>query len=241
MEMTGGWIRGEFMSRTKQTRKDSRKGRGGIAKNESGEVMLESTIILFSVLILVMAMLSLCFLYYQEAMMESIAEEIAADVARNFKYAGETRPIGSNTVTLDDLKAEPMYRMTFGFSKIANKHKDRVNAYLPRRLSITSLGFHSKAPEADCVVRLSSIGRAYVTVRVEQKTDFFLSGVLKYLDIWNDGDTFGATATAECVDISGYTSSVNFLEFLCNGPLKDAEGIARIYDDVVAIIRIIKG
>ena len=55
-------------------------------KEERGEIMLEASIIFVPILILLFVLLSLCFFYYQTAMMDSVANEVAADVAQNYKF-----------------------------------------------------------------------------------------------------------------------------------------------------------
>ena len=78
-------------------------------KNENGEIMLESSIVLVFVLLLLMALLSITFMFYQQAMLNTVAAEIAADVAKNLKYTNLER--GNDEITLDNYDGVKMYRM----------------------------------------------------------------------------------------------------------------------------------
>ena len=179
--------------------------------NQRGEVMLESSFILVSVIILLMALLSISFMFYQEAMMTSVANEIAADVAKNYKFT--EMDIGDSTITLDDANSVKMFRMSFGKNSLERAHENRAEDYAEWRIGAATLGLDSEDIEVDCEVTSSGIGRAYVKVTVSQKSTFFLSEILGMVGIMDENSMFSSTAYAECVDLMGYTSMVNFTEY----------------------------
>jgi hypothetical protein len=84
-------------------------------------------------------------------------------------------------------------------------------------------------------VEHSGIGRAYVTVKVTQKTDFFMSGVLEFLGIY-DEDGFTAHASAECLDLMTYTSMINFTENL-GGWLAPLNPVGELYVNFKELIQ----
>ena len=126
--------------------------------NQRGEVMLESSFILVSVIILLMALLSISFMFYQEAMMTSVANEIAADVAKNYKFT--EMDIGDSTISLDDANSVKMFRMSFGKNSLERAHEDRAEDYAEWRIGAATLGLDSEDIEVDCEVTSSGIGRA---------------------------------------------------------------------------------
>lgn len=195
--------------------------------------MLESSIILVAVILLLVALLSLSFYFYQLAMMNSVATEIAADIAKNYKYT--EMDMGSKKITLSDVEEVRMFRMNLGSGKIEKEHIERAETYAPKRIKMTSLGFQSGKVDVECEITHSGIGRAYVTVKVSQDSDFFMSGILEMLDIVDD-DTFSATAVAECVDLSAYTSNVIFTEY-CSKRLDVLNGIGTIYTNIKEIAK----
>ena len=184
---------------------------------QRGEVMLEASMILLTVLIMLMALLSLSFMFYQEAMMTSIANEIASDVAKNYKYtgtgvSGSDHPIGDNSISLDAVEGVGMFRMSFGMNGVESAQEDRASEYVAWRIPLATLGLDSNITNVECEIEGSGIGRAYVRVEVSQTTDFFLSGALEALGVTSNLRNFNAVAYAECVDLTGYTSMINFAE-----------------------------
>lgn len=180
-------------------------------QNQNGEVMLEASFILVSVILLLMALLSLSFFFYQEAMMTSVANEIAADVAKNYKFTKVE--VGKSDITIDDITSVKMFRMNFGKKGIKDDHNDRAKTYAEWRIGLATMGINAGDINVDCEITGSAIGRSYVKITVSQKTDFFLSGILDLMGITEEESNFGGTAYAECVDLMGYTSMVNFTEY----------------------------
>lgn len=196
---------------------------------QQGEVMLEAAIIFIPVLILLLAMLSLSFWFYQEAMMTSVASEIAEEVATNLKYGNlET----NGMLGMDDYTGARMFRMTFRKSKVEVDQRARAEAYASWRIPLSTLGLSGDEAEVDCKVTLSGMGRAYVCVTVKQKTEIFLDGILEYTGITDGESTFGGTAYAECVDLMGYTSLINFTEYTSNKLGVSFGAIGRLYTRV---------
>ena len=180
-------------------------------RNQQGEVMLEASFILDSVIILLMALLSLSFLFYQEAMMTSVANELAADIAKNYKFTD--MEVGKSDITLDDTTSVKMFRMSFGKGGMEDDHAERAEEYAEWRIGLATMGINADEIDVDCEVTSSGIGRAYVKVTVSQKTDFFLSDFLEIAGISDKDTMFKSIAYAECVDLMGYTSMVNFTEY----------------------------
>lgn len=177
---------------------------------QSGEIMLEAAIIFLPVMILLLAMLSLGFWFYQTAMGTNVASEIAAEVARNLKF----EKLDAYGDTLDDVRDATdlrMFRSTFRLSELEDAQEQRAQDYADWRIPLSTLGFGPQNLEVELELERSGIGRTHVKVTVHQETDFFLSGILKYAGIVEDHPVFGGVAYAECVDLMEYTSMVNLL------------------------------
>lgn len=199
------------------------------SENQRGEIMLEASIILVLVLIMLFAILSLTFFYYQEALMVTIATETASDIGKNYKFADIG--IGDNDISLTDVENAKMFRMSFAKNSLERAHKTRAQNYGNWRISLATLGFNSGDLHADCEIKYSGLGRAYVEVTVSQNTDFFLSGVLEMLHIVDDNQLFSASVTAECADLMAYTSMVNFVEY-ASGVFDEFNSIGHLYTSV---------
>lgn len=210
----------------------------GRIQDQRGEVMLESAIVLVPVLILLMALLSISFMFYQQSVINSVANEIAADIAKNYKFT--ELDMGSNSVTPNDVNNTNMFRMSFGKNKAKTAHKNRAEDYILWRAPLTSLGLHPHSADVECEIKRSGIGRAYVKVTVSQETDFFLSGILDMTGVANKDTLFKSTAYAECLDFMSYTSMVNFTKYASNR-LSVFEGIGGFYGSVKNLVQKLMG
>lgn len=184
--------------------------------SQNGEIMLEAAMIMVPILVLVMCLLSLSFLFYEQALTTTIATEIAADIAKNYKYSKrDNNEMGSGTLSLEDIENGKLFSSSFAIGKIEKEYTILANNYAQKRIEAATLGFHTSDLNVECDIKRTGLGRAYVKVSVSRDTDFFLS------DIWNFGSQgttanitgFGGTAYAECVDLIGYASMINFTDY----------------------------
>ncbi len=178
---------------------------------ERGEIMLEASIILVAVLILLIALLSITFMFYQQAVMTSVATEIAEDIAKNLKFTD--LEIGTSTLTASDYENTQMFRTNFGQSALQKAKEALADTYSVKRLALASFGLNEGDFETQVDLKVSGIGRMYAVVTVSQPSEFFLSGVLEMLGIADQETMFAATAYAECTDLIGYSSVVNFTDY----------------------------
>lgn len=207
-------------------------------KSQRGEVMLEATFIFVPVLLLLFMLLGISFMFYQQAMITSVADEVASDVAKNLKYT--ELDIGEDVISPSDSENTAMYRTTFGKSSLESAHEERAKSYVKWRIGMATLGIDALDPEVECDIKSSEIGRAYVTVTVSQTSDFFMSGILDFIGITDEQTSFSATAYAECIDLTGYTSIVNFTQYAAN-KLSPANPIGEIYENIKFIINKLLG
>lgn len=202
--------------------------------NQRGEVMLEAAMIMVPILILLMVLLSLSFLFYQQTMMATVASEIAADVGKNFKFTDQA--VGDNTLSTSDATDLRMYRTTFGKGKVEDDKVDAAETYAEWRVALSSFGLNPGDPEVKCEIDGTGIGRSVVKVTVSQKTDFFLSDVMEFAGVSKEKMTFSATAYAECSDLMSYTSMINFTEFISDR-LSMFNSIGNLYESVKGLVQ----
>lgn len=206
-----------------------KRNKVNVFKSQNGEVMIESAIVLVIILVLLMSLLSIAFLFYQQAMMNSVATEIAADVAKNYKFADVD--MGVSTLNSTNIEQSTMFRTSFGKNKLSTIKEEKAEEYANWRVNFSTLGDDPDDLDVDCEIFSGGIGRTYVEVKVSQKTDFFLSGVLEYAGIIQDGGLFSAVAYAECNDLIGYTSMVNFVQYGSN-QLSAFNSVGNLYESV---------
>ena len=122
--------------------------------SERGEVMLEASIILLSIMTLLMALLSISFMFYQQSLMNTIATEIASEVAKDYKFTeievgnsdySLTNTYGVNAggsaYTKDERKTK-IYGMSFGKESVESAHASQAELYAKERLEKASLGLN---------------------------------------------------------------------------------------------------
>ena len=211
--------------------------KGKIADNR-GEIMLEASIILVAVLILLMALLSITFMFYQQAVMTSVATEIAQDVAKNMKF--NALPIGTSEFDKEDYNDTQMFRTNLGQIWLQTAKEELADTYSVKRLDVANFGINSGDFEVSVNLKASGIGRMYAVVTVSQPSEFFLSGILDMVGMADEKTTFSATAYAECHDMIGYSSMVNFTDYMTT-KLKAFNAFGDLYVSVKGFINILLG
>ena len=197
-------------------------------KNQSGEVMLEASLVMFLVIVMLFALLSISFMFYQQATMTNLASELSAEIARTYKY-GEALDIGDYDLDKNIIINTKKYRTTFQRGSIISQAQEKATPFAEQRLASTGMGLSPDEVNVECNIKCSGIGRNYVEVKVSQNTDFFLSGILEFCGIIDDSSQlFGATAYAECSDMTGYHSITNFTRELSEA-LKEFDPIGSAY------------
>lgn len=187
-----------------------------ILRNENGEIMLEASIVLLPTLIIMFAMISLSFLFYEQALLNSIATEIASEVGRFYKYSDrDNDEMGANVLSDSDIKNGKLFSSSFAVFSIENQYTELAKKYAEDRIAAATLGIDNSDLEVSCNIENTAPGRFYVKIVVSQKTDFFLNEIWSL--IGDDGVTgvtdFSGVAYAECTDLMGYTSMINFIEY----------------------------
>lgn len=184
-------------------------------RDENGEVMLESTLVMMFTLFILIAMISVGFLFYQQAMISTVASDVATDIASSYKLTNQE--LGSNEVTSNALNDVKLYRTSVAMFSMKALHKQRAEEYLPERISMSSLGILDKQPVLDDFdITVDNVGRMHVDVSVSMECDILFSGALEALGIIDSTPKFTASGRAECLDITAYASHVQFLDYVSN-------------------------
>ena len=201
-------------------------------KDENGEVMLESTIVMLFTLFILIAMISVGFLFYQQAMLNTVAADIATDVATTFKLTDQE--IGDNTLDPQSMKSVKLYRTTVALSSMRAKHKARANEYLPERVKLSSLGILKGDPVVDKLdITVDNVGRMHVDVTVSMECEILFGGALEYFGFMDSPPKFTASASAQCIDITAYASHVQFLDYV--GRKIEGSNVDKVITTVIGI------
>lgn len=211
--------------------------------DESGEVMLESVIVLLLTIMILIAMISLGFLFYQKSMIQTVANETAANIATSYKYTEQS--LSHPGISADSLDSLKMFRTSFAVSSLKNTHKDRADDYIDDRIALTNLGINSGDPQIDDIeIIVDNVGRLHVECTISMESEWLFSGALEFFGISDSSIDFTATGRAEIIDITSYASYVHYLKYL--GGCTDeyfGEGttVGSIIDSVKRVVDILNG
>lgn len=197
-------------------------------KAESGEIMLEAAIVFIPVLVLVMCLLSLGFFFYQTALINTVAADIADTAAENVKFTN-LEP-NEETLEVSDFQNLKLFRALFGAGSLGKAQQESAQRFADWRIPLSTLGFGDQKPEVTVKVQMSGPGRSYVEAKISLETDIFLGGVLRFAGILDEDDRYAAVAYAECVDLTGYTSTLNFAEYATKA-LEVFDPVGELYEN----------
>ncbi len=189
--------------------------------DESGEIMIESTIIVLLTTFVLIFLVSLGFLLYQKSLVTTVANETVAEVTQMYRYGGDgmDKDITSKTEMLELIDMLPPYRYVFLGFLLENKCSERAEEYAINRLSQTSLAALEGEPTVTVQVDNSDLGRRHVTVTIEAKYTIFWGWALKAFGM-DEALQVSATSYGECNDISSYYNTVRYADYL-GGKLDD--------------------
>jgi len=185
------------------------------ANDDGGEIMIESTIVIFITISLMLIMISLGFLFYQQAMIKTVANEIASGIASSYKYSERNDDYHVSDISYEAIIGLKKYRTTFNINQFKSDYDVIASSYVVDRVALTNLGLNSSDPQIESLMfSVNNVGRLRVDVVVSLESDFLFSGLLKSLDIIDETPTFKGSASAECMDLTSYTGTVNFQRYL---------------------------
>ena len=187
-----------------------------VRSNESGEIMIESTIIVLMTTFILIFLVSLGFLLYQKSIINTVANETASEIAQTYKYTGILdKDISSQQEMLSAIDGIKKYRYVFSWGSLEADNAEKAETYSIGRLSRTSFASVQSGPTIQVNAIKSDIGRRYIEVTLEARYSIFWGGALKAFGM-EDAYVISSTAYAECNDISSYYNTVKFTKYACS-------------------------
>lgn len=222
----------------KPEREDVKKF-SGKCKQECGEIMIEAALIFPTTLMIIMLLISTGFMFYQKAMIQSVATEIAEDIAAGYKYTD--KDVWESEILPSDIRSIKKYRTSFLLPTMRSKCQDKAKKYISGRVSGASLGTADENVRVkEIKLKTDNVGRMHIEVTVSMKSHVILESALKGLGIINDTPEFTGTAYADCMDITAYAGHVRFLEYAGEKLEEDGGVIGNIMDSIAATVTHVK-
>lgn len=174
-----------------------------------GEITVETTIVLVTILFVLMVILSFGFLIYEKHNLTVTANAVAEKVAQTYPHPDCDISTGRYTA---DPNADPgLYRYLFSSQadSLLAENQARASAYGLSRLGTLSLA--SEVTPPTCTLKLISdgLGRSHVEVTMTS-TYQVVGGAFFQLFGLPSSLQYTATGYAECLDLMDYVTVTDF-------------------------------
>lgn len=199
---------------------------------ENGYLILESTFCYAICMLVIILLLSAGFYLYQLAMVNVVTNEVANEVAQNYKlrYVAD-----SADVTQEDVVTVGKYRYLLFESSFKNAKRATVQRYTTSRLAKTSLAMGDSAPKVTIETVKDDIGRRHYRVTVSQKYTFLFGKILNWIGI-EGKSTISASSNVQGTDILNFVNTVKVARYLADGPVMDDLSGLELVDSAIEAV-----
>lgn len=182
--------------------------------NRNGEITIESMLVIIPIIFVMLFLLSLGFLLYQQWNIQIAADDAASKIAGSYSMLGADNKTGA--IVLEDYLDVDLYRnIDLGIigsaTKYENKNKERITDYVTGRLSGTSFSNAVGTPDIKCEIVKDGYARKHLEITYTATYKIPFGEGMEVLGM--DGErTFTATGSAECTDMMDYINAVQVAE-----------------------------
>ena len=172
-------------------------------REETGSLMVDGMIAMLLTIMVLVFLMSIGFLLYQQWIVSTVANDTAARLAQRYPYL--TAEMVSGYVSEDDANDVPLMR--YLGSDLEAENGVRGKSFALSCLSQSSLATPVSTPAVTVSVPQDSLGRRHVEVTITAEYEIPFGGALTYFGL--DGTlTYHATGRAACIDLLDYVTSV---------------------------------
>jgi Flp pilus assembly protein TadG len=177
--------------------------------NKKGEIVIESMLVMIPVIFVLVFLISLGFLLYQQWNIQIVADNVATKVAQTYPLLDTD--IKTGEATLDQIKDVELYRYIFSDTKYAKTNEVRTKTYTKNYLNKSSFSSSVGGLNTTMRVEEDSLARRHIVVNVSGKYKIPFGDGLEIFNM-KSTRTFSATGIAECSDLNDYISTVNYIK-----------------------------
>lgn len=205
-------------------------------KKQNGEMMIEAILVMIPTIFILVFLLGLGFLIYQQWNIQLVADDIANKVSSTYKYMEVDTTSGD--VSIEQLKKVEIYRNLFSMSKYKTLNTNKAKESGKTLLRKTNFSVPINEEEITLNVVEDSLARRHLCVTVVGNYKIPFAEGLEIFGI-KGKRKYKAISYAECIDMSDYISTVNYVKEAPNIVLGDSKIIGAI-DSWINVIKKIK-
>jgi hypothetical protein len=183
-----------------------------LKQNTGGEIMIESLLVFIPTLFVLVFLIALGLVFYQQWNVQYVADAVAENVALSYGY--DNLDGTSFVLTKDDVTKRRVCRYSLGNSKTIENAKELGENLGSRLFRLTNLAKPEDSEEITVTVESDSLGRRHVEIEVEAAYKMYFSEGLRVFK-FGEQYHYQATSVAECIDPSALGSTIMFAK---NGP-----------------------
>lgn len=203
-------------------------------KNEQGAIMLEAVYCILIVIIVFMFLLSFGFYLYQKTVVGIVANDIAEEISRSYKFRNIT---DDSSIDVTDISGIGKYRYFIFSNSFKSNNETKAYNLANTRLSKNSFAKRNGGLSVKLDTVVDDIGRRHYVVTLKQKYNFLFEDMLTTLGI-ADINTIEATAYAESVDVLHYVNMVRTTKYGI-GKVKDNSSVLGLIDKAIKLLHTI--
>lgn len=186
-----------------------KKLRRWASKCSDGMEAVEGLIILTLMMFVLVFFMSFIFLFYQQALVENVANDTATRIAQSYAYP-QTDPVMGFINKTMKVSLSP-YRYWGG--DLAEKNSLKGEKYARWYLSMASFAFESGEPAIEVRTEHDGLAQRHIVVDITADYRIPMGGILEVIGI-DPVVTYHATGQAPCIDLSDYIYTVNMTNAL---------------------------
>jgi hypothetical protein len=185
-----------------------KKDRNLWMQDTGGEIMIESILVFIPTLFVIVFLVALGLIYYQQSNVQFVADAVAESVAMSYGY--DSLDGTSMVLEKDDITGRRVCRYSLGKSETIEYAKKLGEDYGSRMFRLTNLAKAKENSETVTVtIESDSLGRRHAEVSVEGTYQMFFSEGLRVFG-FGEQYHYEATSVAECIDPSALGSTILF-------------------------------
>lgn len=177
--------------------------------SESGELAIESMLVMIPTLFVLVFLIAIGFVYYQQYDVQVTAADTANKIAQTYSFTDGNAITGEPSD--NSFRKRPCYRYIINPQKYEEKNRSRAKEYAVEMLTRTSYAsLNQDNLDVKFNVETDGLARRHVDVEVTATYKIPFAEGLEIFGIKSERQ-YTATASAECVDLMDYISTVNFV------------------------------